>query len=203
MRRLLAIVGAVALAAVLSMPAIARGNEPLQLVTDHRSVACNVEQQTIRWYGQGHLSDPCPGEFVVNNPTGCPWDIDDSWSMVDTSGSIATGQTVTATFCGVSDGTHRAPVDAAVRAKHDKLTVRIDASDGRSWVAVPVRDGNEYEYTACGDNFLPAPHPEVPDSNGGQGTLVTYVLTIAAPTRGANNVFALLKYGQGIWTTCA
>lgn len=180
------------------------GNDPLTLITDRKSVACNVEQQTIRLYGTFNPLSPCPSEFVVNNPTGCPWDIDDAWSMVDLSGTISTGQIVTASLCAIADGTHRAPVDAAVYAKHPYLLIKLEGSDGRVWVASPVKTGNNYEYTICGDNFIQKfPHPEVPNSNGGQGTYVTYTLTIDASVRGANGVTALLKYGQGIWSVSA
>jgi hypothetical protein len=178
---------------------ISNGPEPLTLETVWKSVACNVEQQTIRWYGTFNPSDPCPSAMVVNNPTTCGWDIDDSWTMRDGSGSLNTGQVTSASFCVISDGTHKAPIDASVSAKHDKLLVRLDASDGRSWSMLPVRVNNEYRYIACGDNFLRAPHPEIPGSNGGQGTLVTYTLTIDATVRGGNGISAILDYGQGIW----
>jgi hypothetical protein len=195
--RLLAFVGAVALAAALSIPALA-APEPFALVTDRKSVDCTVEQQSV-----GYLGDPCPGPTVVNNPTDCPWDTDDYWSMYEPSGTIASGEVVTAQLCAIADGTIRSPVDATVRAKHPKLHVRMDSSDGRSWIAVPVRDGNVYAYTICADNFLRPPHPIVPDSNGGTGTLVTYTLTIDATERGANGVVALFKYGHGIWNISA
>jgi len=174
---------------------IGSGGDPLTIETDRRSISCNVEQQTIRWYGSFDPIAPCPGPNVVNNSTGCGWDIDDSWSM---RGSGRASDIHTASLCVVSDGTHRAPVDVSVRAKNDQLLVRLDASDGRSWSASPIRDGNEYQYVACGDNFISAPHPEILGTNGGHGTIVTYTLTIDASAR-ASNVTALLKYGNGIW----
>jgi hypothetical protein len=169
-----------------------------ELVTVARSVACNVEQQTIRWYGEFDPASPCPGPNVVNNPTECGWDIDDSWTKRG-DGRLATGQVAQGSLCVVSDGTHRANVDASVRAKTDRLVVRLDASDGRAWVAVPVRDGNDFAYLACGDNYIPAPHPDLPGSNGGQGSIVTYTLTIDATERGGF-VAAMLDYGSGFWT---
>lgn len=190
-----------ALIALGSSSAFAARPNTLDVVTVYSDRSCNVEQQTIRWYGSFNPIAPCPGSNVVNNPTGCGWDIDDSWTMRG-EGRIETGQVVRASFCVVSDGSHRAPVDAAVRAKHDRLIVWLDGSDGRSWPAVPVRDGSEWAYYACGDNFIsnyPVPHPEIPGSNGGHGTLVIYTLTIDATARGGN-VVAALDYGQGIWT---
>ena len=180
-------------------PAQAAGPPPLNLVQTWKSVACNVEQQTIRWYGSFDPAAPCPGPNVVNNPTDCPWDIDDSWTKQG-EGKIETGQVVTAEFCAIADGTHAASVDAGVSAKHDQLIVSLAASDGRSWSAVPVKVGSIYRYVICADNLLQLfPHPEVPDSNGGQGTFVTYSLTIDATSRGGNGIGAVLDYGQGVF----
>ncbi len=200
----LALLGAVVLMTALATPAFARplqvnGPADLVLVQTWKSLSCNVEQQTIHVYGSFDPAAPCPGEFVVNNPTTCMWDIDDSWTLFG-SGRIETGQTVTASFCAIADGTHRASVDAEVSAKSDQLTVRLDGSDGRFWVAAPLRVGSAYRYVICADNFIQLfPHPDVPDSNGGRGTFVTYTLTIAAPTHGANDVGAMLDYGQGAY----
>lgn len=202
MRRLAAIIGAVTLAAALSYPASAAPSGGLVFSQVWLSRACNVEQQTIRWYGSFDPAAPCPGPNVVNNPFACGWDIDDSQTLTG-SGRVDTGSVVTASICVISDGTHRAPVDAQVAAKHNQLVVRLDASDGRSWLAPPVRSGSQYIYAACGDNFLPPPHPEVPGSNGGQGTPVTYTLTIDASARGGNGIEAMLDYGQGVYVVGA
>lgn len=178
------------------------GPGPLALVTDWYQIACNVEQQTFNVYGDFNINDPCPGPTVVNNPTGCMWDYDDAWSKRGI-GSIARGAVVTASLCAIADGSHTAPVDAWVGANHNKLIVRLNASDGRTWLALPVSIQGGYEYPICADNFMYGPHPEVPDSNGGHGTLITYTLTVDATLRGANAIEGLLTYGQGIWTVGA
>lgn len=208
-RHILASFIAIMLAVSLSFPVMAARPDPLELVTDWKSVYCAIKSQTTYLYGLSEDEQdayPCPDQNIVNNPTlntgaSCVWDVDDAWSMFDRSGTIEIGQIVTASMCAIADGTHRPPIDAVVRAKHPHLSVRLDASDGRSWVAIPVRDGNEYEYVACGENFMKNAwlHPDFPDSNGGWGTSVIYTLTIDATKRGANGVLALLDYGVGIW----
>lgn len=190
--------------ALAAKPAQAAGPDTLNLTTAWISIGCRIEQLTIYVYGMEHRYDPCPSEFVVNNPTvgtgaPCIWDVDDAYTTLDSSGRISVGQTVTESLCVIVDGTHSSSLDVGVRAKHDELVVRLDVTDGRSWLATPVRDGSEYAYRICTRAFVAGPHPAVPDSNGGTGTFLTYTLTVAAPTRGANDVGAMLDYGQGIY----
>ena len=68
--------------------------------------------------------------------------------------------------------------------------MRITSSDGRVFPASPVKAGNQYIYAACGDNLIPPPHPDIADSNGGKGTLITYTLTIDATVRGGSGISA-------------
>jgi len=107
MRRSLVLFGAAALAAALSFPVSAAPPDPLNLVTDWKQVYCGIKSQTLYLYDVNLDTDPnhsCPAPDVVSNPTNCVWDTDDAWSMVDRSGTIRAGETVTATICAVADG---------------------------------------------------------------------------------------------------
>lgn len=90
------------LAAVFACPAAARSTTPLVLGPGgvNGELQQPVEQWTD-WYvtGTGFGS---PANWVVN-PTGCSWDVDDHWDMIQIDASLAAGASVSQTYCQVAD----------------------------------------------------------------------------------------------------
>jgi hypothetical protein len=199
-KRLLAVMGAVALAAALSFPANA-GNEPLVFARDSIQRDQPVEQQSPDFFfGPG--THP---ETWVNNPTPCSWDVDDHESLVGT-GNVAAS--VSGSLCVVSDGlysfAHYEVAQVSVHAATDNLTVTLSNDFGQSWVIPALGSGHSFTYVLCIAQIRPGPYPTIPDSNGGYGFIVTYTLTIAT-TKAAHGVYAILQTegnGGGIYSIC-
>jgi hypothetical protein len=111
--RRLAIVGAVALAAALSIPAQANTNEPVHWAYQSSDFDVLIEQQTPCSPDGTHCGagQPDPSLWVTNvaqtlipaPPTYCVWDPDDDISGAFLGAYINPGVTVTGTLCEYAD----------------------------------------------------------------------------------------------------
>lgn len=187
------------LAVVLLVPAAgAKGgpSTPFAFAVEHTSVALIVEQQSVQF------GFPDSGqELWVRNPTvgvgvqSCGWDRDDNQDNVG-RGDLPAG-TVTGSVCVISDGTdflgHMDHVDAYVRSGR-QLLVSLTDSLGNSWPLTVDHVQGGWSYRACLPDTVPGPFPLIPDSNGGVGRRVDYLLAITA-TQKTRDVYALLKFG--------
>lgn len=197
---LAAILGLVACLLLVGAAQAARppgGNEPLTFTLDWTSVGCTVEQQTIYLYGIEHRDDPCPGPFVVNNPTVgtadvCAWTVDDAQSYVG-SGSVDKDTSTSASLCLIVDGTHWHMVEYSVSAPTSDLVVTFNGTD-----VTPVPAGNRWLWTLCQYAPISGPFASIPDSNGGYGRRTDWTLMLSSPGRTTRSVSAMLKTGVGI-----
>lgn len=179
----------------LLFPAIAHaGPTEFAFREDWKNHACIVEQQSgLRQF------DPCPGPTVVNNPTECSWDIDDSWIHVG-SGTLWRGESASASQCRIVDGKNTIRlIEAAVYSRRADLHVQVDSTIGL-FVLQPEDVGKDYRYRLCiRSNTVFGPYTEIPDSNEGFGRQIDYTLSIATP--GNADISAVLKNGVGTWST--
>ncbi len=197
MRRILAIIGAVALAAALSFPASAGQAVPLDLANvQGGGQATNViEKQT--WWLDCCTPDP---DHTVTNPGGLgSWDINDHNDYV-AGGYVAAGETTTGTYRHVFDWGPMfscRPVCAdwsgrsnwygtSVQAPSAALDVVVCFEpQGRCFTLAPNPVGRAWSYEFCGHAVYAPDDPaivDIPGSGGGRGVPTTISLTVSNPT---------------------
>ena len=184
--------------------------------------------QVSQWIEQASdwPMDPAAEHYVVNPgvPSPCAWDVDDHWSRV-ASGSLTSGQSVSATDCVISDyvgyyTTHNGifaywtgptadvRLDLTVDAPSPDLVVtQCYAVQNRCFTASPVYDAARhiYSYGVCvqavyeqGQTTLPA----IPASNGGFGIYDTVNSTVANPTNKTIRKIVFNPRVTGVFTDC-
>ena len=138
----------------------------------------------------------------VTNPTGCVWDVDDSYAWAGSS-DLAKGTSQSATACAVADqydnfaGDDHS-VQAVVSAPSGALAVTVTSDQGDAYTATPVYDkaSRAWVYRVCELDLTPGPYPTIDGSNGGTGTVVNWTITVTNNTgQAVKRVTAILQLG--------
>jgi hypothetical protein len=200
------------------------GQLPLAFSTVYLERQAPVEQQTPGWLLPCPIDEPnCAYDRAlwVVNPSGCPWDADDSLTRSSNGyGSITAGSTVTDEICAIEDQTEaESPTwryaSIKLYSSSPNLTVKITINPGETvTAALPTwrKDQRVYEYYLCVNmpgywRFQNSPlWQQIPGSNGGEGVPTTVTLTLANyGTRDATKTagsWGIWQYNQGHDPNC-
>lgn len=87
---------------VCAFPASARATSPLVLGPGGQN---GELQQPVEQWTDWYVSGIAFGDAAnwVTNPTGCSWDVDDHWDMIQSDASLAAGASASQTYCQVAD----------------------------------------------------------------------------------------------------
>jgi hypothetical protein len=151
MRRVLTLLGAVALAVALSIPVAANTNEPVHWAVHSTEFDQPVEQQA-----------------PAINPTGCVWDPDDWYRATFIGAHMLAGATVTGSICEIADWSPHLVFLTVPNIAGLSGTITLNG-----YISLTVGPGQ----TGCitGPKFAedsPLLSP-IPDSNGGVGEVET------------------------------
>lgn len=135
--------------------------------------------------------DPASPDFdfardheCVHNPTGCLWDIDDTWTVSAVARKIEAGAVASKTTCAIWDT--RVPFwGLLVRAESPSLHATLHFKPHNvTWSLDPMQIGRGvWEYRGClFGPYDPNFEPEIPGSNGGHGLQGSVTVTVANPT---------------------
>ena len=196
MRRIFAVLGAVALAAALSYPVSAgKGNNIFVFERDlsghasGASIALVVEQQ-----GGPECSPPyadgVPSTCVVNpfQDERCVWDVDDQYGW-SANGILAAGESQSFSQCVIADDLHRV-LGGIVYSKLPDLIVTINVQPFDATFTLTARPSETYdrlfEYRGCiVGPIVQSYYPDVVQvsgSNGGWGIFSPVIVTVTNPT---------------------
>lgn len=126
-----------------------------------------------------------PGNFGVENTTGCVWN-DEDYQLDSAAGKLSAGKTSTDTLCMVTDmgndGAYPHTIQIDVSNSSDTLRVELTSDRGGDWALTPVKTQKAYHWQLClPDPLWPqqAPYPPVPGTTG-VGYLTRYTLSVTA-----------------------
>lgn len=192
--RLRIILAALAVFAVVALPASGGGPQPLGSWAGGGQHSGWIEQQAI--------TSTTPTNSFGRN---CLWSVNDhelweSWGYLDAGSSASRDK------CVVSDYPHTAPYGMStvgVFAKSPNLVVTVCFEpQTRCFSPAPVLVERQYRYTFCGHAHYDPSDPvmvEIPGSSGGRGIVTTVSTTISNPTdRRVRDVIARVGFASDI-----
>jgi hypothetical protein len=208
--RVLALVGAVALAAVLVTPVVAAPKSALSseffLPSGWPSGSppqSPVEQQSDNPWLPGP-TDCSANTHCVVNPTLCAWDVDDWWQVVEVDRTLAAATTTTGTVCGIFDANPQYVTNDGVTGWWNSprpwfgmrllapssslgLTVTF-LPQGRTFTPSPRWNGSVYEYDFCGVAIYAPGDPALVSIVGSGGSGVRTDVTVSVANLGRQAV---------------
>ena len=231
MRRIVALLGAVALAAALSYPVSAA--QPLHFDTYGFTEKQNPVEQQSDWPWLPGPNDCSANLHCVVNPTSCSWDVDDHWQRLALGGYLVSGASVIETTCLIVDANSqyltmngttgwfsgfRNKYGVSIDAKSADLAVTVEwQPQGRTFTLAPVLDPGArlYRYRACISAAYDPRDPALGDiagsnassvegSTDGRGVVSTITTTITnGGSRTARNISADISMtGTGLTSGC-
>ena len=198
MKRFLVIVGAVAFAAALAIPASAKGGgKPGQFVSG--TYAYGQIDRNV----QPYWSDADPTNDVWN-PTACAWDTDDHFSPHTAYGYLDASQEIANTACFIAvENPPRGFIGGY--SIHPYYHFHVDGGPVEVWACFPTQNwcGTPVTVTTTFDGCWRGPtYPqnaptsiEIPNSNGGWGLPSTWVIHVRNPLAKRSRVFDVWAEG--------
>jgi hypothetical protein len=138
---------------------------------------------------------------TVYNTTGCVWNDQDE--LTDAAkGKLSAGLTISDTLCAVTDWCSDSACPHMVYFQISAgpgLQVQLTSNRGGLWRSPPpVKNGSDWIYQLCFPDPLWDPNnavfPLVPGTNGGEGFVTNYTLTLTATKTG--QIAAAFGIGQ-------